>query len=67
LEEANSYLDVEEYQRLCISLESSLKKAYEGFLYTNTKLQESQFNIKVNYIEILKNDKKEGLFNTWDY
>ncbi|CAG8731923.1 4225_t:CDS:2, partial [Gigaspora rosea] len=96
LEEANSYLDVEEYQRLCISLESGLKKAYEGFckwmtpwihlpllvcalggsngslfasaflkVYTNTKLQESQSNIELNYIEILNNDKNEGLFNTW--
>ncbi|CAG8756676.1 2908_t:CDS:1, partial [Ambispora leptoticha] len=36
-------------------------------VYTNTELQESQSqsNIELNYIEILNNDKKEGLSNTW--
>ncbi|CAG8479980.1 11781_t:CDS:2 [Cetraspora pellucida] len=53
LEEANFYLNIEEYQELYISLESGLKNAYEegsneslfasAFLklYTNTELQES--------------------------
>ncbi|CAG8816211.1 34450_t:CDS:2 [Gigaspora margarita] len=85
LEEANSCLDFEEYQKFYKSLESGLKNAYQGFckwmtpwthlpllvcalggsngslfasaflkVYTNIKLQESQSDIELNYIEILK-------------
>ncbi|CAG8550082.1 3211_t:CDS:2, partial [Dentiscutata erythropus] len=73
LEEANSYLNIEEYQELYISLESGLKRGSNGSLfasaflrvYTSTELQESQSNIELNYIEILNNNKKDGLSNTW--